>query len=51
MTRLKKIRQYFLAGLWSEKRVKDAVAKGAITQKEAEALLKEKENANGHQTA
>ncbi len=42
MTRLEKIRTFFLSGLWSLQRLDDAVKKGLITQAERDALLRER---------
>ncbi|MBP3437230.1 MAG: XkdX family protein [Clostridia bacterium] len=43
MTKFEKIRAYYLAGLWSYGRLKDAVLKKWLTQEEMESLVKEKE--------
>lgn len=45
MTRLEKIRAFFLSGLWSSKRVEDAAKKGFITEAEKDAILRERREA------
>ena len=44
MKMLDKIREFFLLGLWSEKRLEDAVEKGIISRAQKDALLKERED-------
>ena len=43
MPMLEKIREFFLLGLWSEKRLEDAVEKGVISRAQKGALIKERE--------
>lgn len=41
MTRFKMIKEYYKRGLWSKRRVLDAVKKGWITQEECDEILSE----------
>ena len=42
MTKAEKVKYYYEAGLWSEKRVMDAIEKGWITQEYALQILRKK---------
>lgn len=44
MTKAEKVKYYYEAGLWSEKRVMDAVKKGWITAAEADEILARSES-------
>jgi len=39
MTKYEMVRKYYKAGMWSEKRVRDAVEKGWITKNDFKAIL------------
>lgn len=41
MSKYEKVKKYYESGLWNEKRVRDAVAKGWITEEEAKEILGE----------
>lgn len=41
MSKYEKVKKYYESGLWNEKRVCDAVAKGWITEEEAKEILGE----------
>lgn len=40
MSKYEKVKNYYNKGLWSEERVRNAVAKSWITQEEADEILK-----------
>lgn len=44
MTKAEKVKYYYEAGLWSEKRVMDAVKKGWITAEQATEILARSES-------
>lgn len=41
MSKYEKVKRYYETGLWDEKRVRDAVVKGWITEEEAKEILGE----------
>lgn len=43
MSKFEKVKKYYNSGLWNEKRVRNAVVKGWITEDECTSILKKQE--------